>query len=229
MDDRPHVHDLVGATSIEAMPGRLCEVGREQLGVGGVGIALIASQEARSLLAASGDFVGELEEVQFDLGEGPCLDAVRQGQPALEPDVAGTGRERWPRFSAAALELGVAAVFSFPLQTGATRFGALDAARGTTGSLDSEQLERALHLAELASESVLLLQATGVRTSGDPVGPMSSQRFVVHQATGMVSAQADISLDDAMAWLRARAYRIQVPLDDIAADVVARRVTFETL
>lgn len=172
--------------------------------------------------------MGSLEEVQFDLGEGPCLDAVLHGEPALEPDVAGAGRQRWPRFSAAALDLGVAAVFSFPLQAGATRFGALDAARGTAGDLDTEQLEHALRLAELASETVLLLQATGVRRGGESVGPMSSQRFVVHQATGMVSAQADISVDDALAWLRARALRIQIPLDDLAADVVARRITFET-
>ncbi|MCU1602179.1 MAG: hypothetical protein JWO22_2888 [Frankiales bacterium] len=226
MGKREDLHALVGETTLQRLPMRLCEVGCQALGVDGVGIALTADAQAHSLLATCGDFVGSLEAIQFSLGEGPCLDAHGSGRPAMEPDVSGVGRTRWPLFADAALDLGVAAVFAFPLQAGASRFGVLDAARGRAGPLSVHQLEDAICLAELASEAVLLLQQADNAGNDTELGSLSSERVVVHQATGMVSAQAGLNVGDALAWLRARAYSTGLPLEDVASDVVGRRTRF---
>jgi hypothetical protein len=223
---RENLHAQLGTLPLEEVPSRLCEVGVAQLGVDGVGLALIADPQARSLLASSGSLVDELEQAQFDLGEGPCLDAQQTGEPSMEPDVRTSGRNRWPAFADAALDLGVAAVFSFPLKAGSAPFGVLDAARRTPGPLGIRQVEDALHLAELASEAVLMTQEITHQTDRSDLTTMTSQRLVVHQATGMVAAQATLSTADSLAWLRLRAYSSGRSLEDVSADVVVQRLSF---
>src|SRR4051812_2474259 len=107
-----------GDTSLALLPRRLCEVAVDRLGVQAAGVALMSSSQSRSLLSVSGDLGGIVEELQFDLGEGPCLDAFTAGRPSLEADLSDGGRQRWPVFADAAVELGVHAVFAFPLQVG---------------------------------------------------------------------------------------------------------------
>jgi len=49
----------------------------------------------------------------------------------------------------------------------------------------------------------------------------------VHQATGMISVQLEVSLAEALVRLRAHAYANDRPLNEVAADVVARRLRLE--
>jgi hypothetical protein len=51
-------------------------------------------------------------------------------------------------------------------------------------------------------------------------------RAVVHQATGMVSVQLGVSVEEALLRLRAHAYGSERPLGEVAEDVVARRLRF---
>jgi hypothetical protein len=67
-----------------------------------------------------------LGDLQFDLGEGPSVDAFRERQPVLVPDVGDSGAaagERWPAFAPAGLAAGARALFAFPLQLGAAQLG----------------------------------------------------------------------------------------------------------
>lgn len=98
------------------------------------------------VLAATDGPATEMEDLQYTLGEGPYLDAYREGRPVLQPDLASTGMSRWPGYAPAALDAGVAATFAFPVQLGAARLGVLDLYRTTTGGLDSPQLAEALDL-----------------------------------------------------------------------------------
>jgi GAF domain-containing protein len=204
------------------LPVRVCEVGRSRLGVDAVGITLVADPQARALIATSGPYSPALEAAQFELGEGPCLDVLATGEPALEPDLRTSGMRRWPLFSSRALELGVAAVFAFPLLAGDTRFGVLDADRTTPGPLSDLELTHASRLAQLASIAVLLSQAATIGPD-EVLADVPSERIVVHQATGMVAAQAEIPVADALAWMRAMAFSSGRSLDSIASDLVARR------
>lgn len=65
-------------------------------------------------LGSSNEVSDLVEELQFTLGEGPCVDAYDTGRPVSEPDLADPTALRWAAFSAPALDAGVRAVFAFP-------------------------------------------------------------------------------------------------------------------
>jgi hypothetical protein len=179
-----------------------------------------------SMLAASNANAGALEDLQFTLGEGPCVDASESGRTVSVPDLTTDGVRRWPGFAAGALETGVNAVFAVPLQVGGIRVGVLDLHRDEVGGLGSAGLLEAFAFAEAATEVLLHLQAmTGSAAEMDLLlaGPAGS-RAVVHQATGMVSVQLSVSLAEALVRLRARSFAEERPITELARDVVTRRV-----
>jgi len=80
-----------------------------------------------------------VERLQFELGEGPCVDVCRQDRTVLEPDLAAPKRPRWLAFSGPVVQAGVRAIFGFPLQIGAIRLGALNLYRDRPGPLTDDQ------------------------------------------------------------------------------------------
>jgi hypothetical protein len=154
------------------------------------------------------------------------MDAARTGRPVLVPDMADvTESARWPVYAAAVVEqAGVGAVFALPLQWATINLGVLDLHRKAAGSLSAAQLRDALGAADIAA-----LMLLGLRTDPgeDRVWERSwGNRVEIHQATGMVVAQLDLSATDAFARLRAYAFLEHRLLGDVARDVVARRLRF---
>jgi hypothetical protein len=180
-------------------------------------------------LAATDGPAALMENLQHTLGEGPCLNAFRDQRPVLEHDLA-RASIRWPGFVPAATEAGIAAVFAFPLQVGAIRFGVLDLYRDTPGPLDTLQLGEALDYATAATTILLDLQhdATPGRLHPQLADAADSHR-AIHQATGIVTVQASVNLNEALLLLRARAYAEDRSLLDLAQQVVAQKVTFHPL
>ena len=77
---------------------------------------------------------------------------------------------------------------------------------------------------------MMAVLAAQEQTSGDEpsvLGTAMEDSFLVYQAQGMVQVQLSVSLAEAMARLRAYAYADNRPLNEVAEDVVARRVIFE--
>ncbi|MCW2904016.1 MAG: hypothetical protein JWO67_6281, partial [Streptosporangiaceae bacterium] len=171
---------------------------------------------------ASDSGARQLEELQFTLGQGPCVDASRTGRPVLAPDFAPTSSRHWPRFSAGADAAGLGAVFAFPLQVGGIRLGVLDLYRNTTGELSAEELADALSFADAATQLLLDLQAQDTTRAIPAPHALAvlDDRAEVHQATGVVSVRARVSLARALALLRARAYAEGRPIGDLARDVL---------
>jgi hypothetical protein len=96
-------------------------------GVDGAGVAVFASASTRDLVYATDTVSEELDEIQFTLGEGPCLDAFRFQHSELHDDIAsGEARNRWPIFSSQVLALGAASVYAYPLTIGGEPFGVLE-------------------------------------------------------------------------------------------------------
>ncbi|MDX6324046.1 MAG: hypothetical protein QOK15_400, partial [Nocardioidaceae bacterium] len=122
-------------------------------------------------------------------------------------------------------ERGVEAVFSFPIQQGAARMGALDVYRDRVGSLSPAALKRALTYAEAVMGSLLIADQSE-ELSPDSLFADSDATFEVYQAQGMVMAQLRVPADVAMARLRAYAFAEERPLGTVAADVLARRIVF---
>jgi hypothetical protein len=169
-----------------------------------------------------------VEELQFTLGEGPCVDACTSSRPVSEPDLTHPVIRRWPAFAQLAVEAGVRAVFAFPLQVGAVRLGALDLHRDRPGDLNREQREDAQIIATAVSDALLDLQAAAPGGGLAPeLADAETLRVEVHQASGMISAQLDISVADALIRLRARAYADRRAIRDVARDVIAGRLEIE--
>ena len=120
------------------------------------------------------------------------------------------------------------AVFGFPLQVGAVRLGALNLYRDWSGRLSDDQHADALVMADVAAQAILVLQANA------PPGQLAAEleagadfHYVVHQASGMVAAQLDVSVGQALIRLRAYAFGNDRPLAEVAEDVVARKLRFD--
>lgn len=207
---------------------RLCAECRSAMSINGAGVALMtADGPSGVVLGATDGQARQLEELQFSFGEGPCVDASRTGRPVFQPDLAETGSRRWPGFVAAVLDMGVRAVFAFPLRVGAIQIGILDLWRDAPGQLSVRELADALAFADAATVVVLHLQdpdGAGANSSA-LMGPIDS-RAEVHQATGMITVQLGIGLAEALLRLRAYAYATGRPVSEVAADVVNRRLRF---
>jgi hypothetical protein len=208
---------------------RLCATSAALTGMSGAGIMLMPNDVAHGSLCSSNPTSALIEEVQYTLGEGPCLDAHRTGRPVLEPDLAGVGSTRWAAFTEPVVAAGVGAVFGFPLRVGAVRLGALNLYRDRPGDLTDDQHADALVLAEVAAEAILLLQAQApAGTLADELARSADLHGVVHQAAGMVAVQLGINVADALVRLRAHAFATGTPLRKVAEDVVDRRLRFDT-
>lgn len=221
--------ELLGEALRRVQQGTLVErvVGAAalMLGVSGVAATLMSDAEGGGVVAASSDVGRNLLELAFELGEGPSRDALRGDIEVLVDDLERDGAGRWPAFAAAAQELGVAAVYAFPSRIGAMRVGGLLAHRDRVGSLDSTQLVDARVFAELCS--TLMIDHQAGLDSDAVVATGWPNRAVIHQATGMLAAQLDLSLPAALARLRAHAWTEGQLLEDVARDVMERRLRLD--
>jgi GAF domain-containing protein len=193
----------------------------------GAGIILSAGGEIRTSLGKSDAVEGVIEEAQFTFGEGPCVDAARRSAPVHEPDLAGPGLMRWPIFAPRAVEAGVAAVFALPLQVGATHLGAMNFYRDRPGPLSHQQITDVLAIADLVAHTLIALQADATPGELAPALADVPFRAQVHQATGMISAQLDIGVAEALVRLRSFAYTQDRSVDEVAGQVVARALRFD--
>lgn len=225
-------------------PGQLVEGCQVATEMSGVGLALMGPAGTGGVLAATDGHAQRMEDLQFSLGEGPCVDATRTGRPVLVPDLTRYAAGRWPAFTPSAAEGGVHAAFTFPLQVGAIAIGVLDLYRTTRGDMTGRQVTEALAYTDAAVAVLLHLQGrshTGAdHGTGTPEGAAAldpgmgrelsavvERRAVVHQAAGMISVQLDASLAAALMRLRAHAFAADRPMRDVATDVVARRLRFD--
>src|SRR5687767_1840283 len=134
---------------------KVCVACAEVPSLTGAGIILSAGGEIRTSLGKSDPVEGIIEEAQFTLGEGPCIDAARQAAPVHEPDLAGAGLLRWPIFSPRVIAAGVAAVFAMPLQVGTTHLGAMNYYQTQPGALTHQQITQVLAISDLVSHTLI--------------------------------------------------------------------------
>jgi hypothetical protein len=204
------------------------------LPVDGASISVMLGRRHRQSLYASDAVIERIEDLQFSLGEGPCYEAFETGRPVLVPDLARDAGTAWPVFAAqaaASFEGGgdtyqAGAVFAFPLVRGAARFGAMDMYRRTPGWLSEAEVATALSITDVATSALLAASVSG------PEGEISEawltdltlDRAVVHQATGMVSAEFEVPVDQALALLRGYAFGVGRLLGEVSTDLVAGRL-----
>lgn len=205
---------------------RLCRAAERDLPASGVGVSMVSESGDLITAAASSEASARLEELQFTMGEGPCLTAFASRGPVLVQNLGEAATSTWLGYGPAAHDHGVRAVFAFPLQVGAARLGAMDVYREQPGALSAWAMSRALTYAEVALQTMLT-------TPADAGGPESlliggdDTRFEVYQAQGMVMVQLGVGPTEALARLRAYAYAHDRRLGDVAIDVIGRKVNLE--
>jgi hypothetical protein len=206
----------------------ICGACVDGLDVDGAAISVLTSTEARETLWATDATAELLEELQFTLNEGACMEAATTGSPVLVPDLHhSTEVERWPVFAAAVAErTTIRALFALPLQWGAINLGVLDLYRRLPGTLSEGQQRDAMSAADIAA-----LMLLGRRTDPDGghedwLDSIVASRAEIHQATGMVLMQLEVTAPEALARMRGYAFVHGRLLMDVARDVVARRLVF---
>jgi len=194
----------------------------------GAGVMLMSGDVPRGSLCTTDEVSQLIEELQYTLGEGPCVDAYQQDNVVAEPDLADPLTRRWAAFTPPVLQAGVGAVFGFPLRFGTVRLGALNFYRDRPGPLSDDQHADALVIADVTARLVLETQA------GAPPGAVAEEleagadfHFTVHNAAGIVSVQLEISVTEALIRLRAHAFSSDRPIGDVARDVIAHRLRLE--
>ncbi|MFG2343639.1 ANTAR domain-containing protein [Streptomyces phaeochromogenes] len=232
-------------------PARACALA---LGAEGVALSLLVGNgRMAEPLWCHPEVSARFEELQFTLGEGPGPDAVRTGSPVMEPDLDRVRPDRWPALLPPARDLGVHGVCCFPLGIGAIRVGVLTVLCDGDRTMSVQQSADATALAAALTGALLNGDGDGRGRwgedgkgnggrggSGDRGGngnggpvlglsldrPTGLHRAAVHQATGMISVQLGVTMEEALLRLRAHAYSSERPLGEVADDVVARRLRF---
>jgi hypothetical protein len=193
------------------------------LPVDGAAVSTLGKLLGSETISASSPLAARIDEVQFDLGEGPCWDAMRTFTPVVEPDL-GNRWDRWPAFIDAIRSNGVTSIFAFPLHVGPLQIGAVDLFTQSRLELSPAHSDTASRLAGVVSRTVLRSALLSAHSDVQQDRPFS--RRLVHQATGMVVSQLEVSADDAALIIKAHAFAQGKSMMEVAQQVIARDLDF---
>jgi GAF domain-containing protein len=189
------------------------------LGVSAAGLLLTDGQDTLQLVAASSERTRLLELFQLQTDQGPCVDCFRTGQPVSVVDLPAAGR--WPRFTAAAAEVGFAAVHALPMRLRNECIGALNLFDTHPGALDEDKLRIGQALADVAT--IGLLQQRSIRHREALTEQLQSalnSRVLIEQAKGVLAERLHLDVADAFALLRNGARSHNRRLSELAQSIV---------
>ena len=196
-------------------------------------ISLVFAGGTSGTLGSSGVAARVYDELQFTLGEGPCLDSVASRGPVLIADLANANDGRWPAYGPAMLDHEIRGIFAIPVMVAGEYVGALDLFRAQPGELPGDYLAGAVVAAELAGMPLLDLMDSDLQAAvNDPDSSAWAElnalsRTEVSQATGMLVAQLGVEPAEALVRLRAHAYATNRSATDVARDILGRRLNLE--
>jgi GAF domain-containing protein len=218
-----------------AAADRLCQACVALLGVDAAAICLVFDGVNVATLGASSPAARIYDELQFTLGEGPCLDAVAQHSPILIDDLACPpgGDAHWLAYGEAILTQHIRSVYAVPIIVAGTYVGALEVFYAQPPAWTVEHFNWVAKAAELAQLPILDLH--GRDLDADTAEPGSHvwteldplTRAEVSQATGMLMVQLNLAAATALARLRAHAFATGRSATSVARDVIDHRVQME--
>lgn len=208
---------------------RLCRAAlavAEPAGLTSVCASRVVEDRPRGVVWASDPRARQLDDLQVVLGEGPSIAALAEGGPVMVPDLHQQWRQAWVTFERAAVQLGVRSICAFPLQIGGARLGVLTLHGTGPASLDATQLGEQLALCDDLSVALLVTDAGSGDWSSVLDAALDPPLAITSQATGMVMAQLDSTIADAMARLCAHAFAVGLSLEEVSRSVVDRTLRF---
>lgn len=228
MDRRARFVAKLGPGSPDSLLERLCHLAVEEVPVDGAVIGLQVSGVPEGPLAASSPWALDVANAEYALGEGPTFLVAATSQHVEASSWDALEFQQWPQFARVAREMGVAAVFCFPLRVGRARLGALSLLRTQPIELDDHSFLDCLALVDLATHALIYVQA-GLQDDEfeSLLADRDVDRLRVHQATGMVAGLLNCSIEDALARLRARAFVEGLTLYELSSRVISGDIIFE--
>jgi GAF domain-containing protein len=206
----------------------LCLATTDVLSVSGAGLLLMSKGRSLACVGVSDAATEVVEQLEFTLGEGPCVDAYQRKAPVFDPDLGDVKTERWPEFRRGAMAAGIRAAFGFPLLVDSVCIGALNLYRTRPGALTDRQIGDALVVADIVGRTLLRWQADAAPgTVAWQLEEVPKHGIEIHQASGRISVQAGVSLADAVVLLRAYAFANDRPIGDIAHEVASGALRFD--
>ncbi|UFS59019.1 GAF and ANTAR domain-containing protein [Subtercola endophyticus] len=209
----------------------LCAPFLRVLSVSGAAVSTIGTGLGVATICASDERAARIDELQIDLGEGPCWQAIAARKPVLSGDFERGDHGDWPVFAEALRGYEIGALYAFPLTLGAVDVGSVDLYSRAPRHLTPSEVNDVTTLARVAAWQVVrrvLAAGSDIDASNGALGDDESDptpgfsRRQVHQATGMIIAQLQVSPTDALLLLRAHAFSSGRPVRDVARDVVER-------
>ncbi|MFD9634920.1 ANTAR domain-containing protein [Streptomyces violascens] len=191
------------------------------LGLGGMAVSL-----GQELVWFSDETSARLEDLQFILGQGPGLSFQYETAVREVSDLGLLLDRQWLQYVAEAEELGIAALFVWPVHIGAVQVGTMTGYRRTVGPLSSEQSAQGWLVADALAQHVLDHWPASTDTVDGPghAGSVDLHRAEVHQATGILSERLGVSLAEALDRLRAQTYACGLSLADTARTVIQQEL-----
>ena len=178
------------------------------------GVSLIEGRTI-STPAASDDVPVQVDAIQYETAQGPCLDAIREHETFRIDDL--TTEDRWPDFSKrAAAETGVASMLSFRLYAQGDTMGALNLYSKQPSAFDDEALAVGSVFATHAAVALAGAQ------QDEQMHKALQGRDVIGQAKGILMAQQNVSADEAFDILRRASQRMNIKLREVAERVASR-------
>jgi GAF domain-containing protein len=217
--------NLVTDYRIDDMLDMLCREVVEIMPVTGAGVMLTDEPGDLRFVSASNDLIQEIESLQIELGEGPCLHAYETGEQVVEDDLA--SGSLFPTFGARAVKAGIRGVYSFPMRVENVdqHVGALNFYTAGPGDFDEDDRAAGQTLADVAT--TYIVNARAFERSMQLTGQLQhalDTRVVVEQAKGMLAAHHDVTIPEAFERLRAHARRNRLKLHDVARDLIEGRL-----
>jgi GAF domain-containing protein len=191
-------------------------------GADGAGLTMLEDDRAQTVVA-SAEFVHALDDVQYALGQGPCVLAVQSGATQTSGSLG--GEPRWPRFGPRAGRMGVHSALSLPLLLPGRVVGAINVyahakdaftpAAVRIGELFARPAAVTVHNAQVLAQSQrLAAQLAEALTS----------RAVIDQALGVLMSRSGSSAEEAFDKLRAMSQSQHIKVVEVSRVLVDEAV-----
>ena len=206
---------LLAEDDVQHTLQKICDLAVETIdGCDHAGISFLKGRKVDTP-AASDDVPRHVDRIQYEVGEGPCLDAIREHEVFETGDL---GREqRWPHFaSRAQRETGITSMMCFRLFVEGDTLGALNLHSKAADAFGEES--RTVGLVFAAHAAVALSSAM----HDEQMEEALQSRDLIGQAKGILMAREGITADQAFDMLRRASQRLNVKLRDVAGGIVDR-------
>ena len=206
---------LLAEDDVQHTLQKICDLAVETIdGCDHAGISFLKGRKVDTP-ASSDDVPRKVDSIQYEVGEGPCLDAIRDHEVFETGDL---GREdRWPHFaSRAQRETGITSMLCFRLFVEGDTLGALNLYSKAANAFGEES--RTVGLVFAAHAAVALSSAI----HDEQMEEALQSRDLIGQAKGILMAREGITADQAFDMLRRASQRLNVKLRDVAGGIVER-------